>query len=261
MNLKIYQVDAFADKVFQGNPAAVIPLETWLDDKILQNIAAENNLAETAFYIKTENGIELRWFTPTIEVDLCGHATLAAAYVLFHHEGHMGEHIEFLSRRSGILKVSKVASQLTLDFPADELQEVLLTDDLTSGFNIMPILAFKGKSDYMLIYNNQKEIESILPNLYEVNKVEARGIIVTAPGDEVDFVSRFFAPQAGVPEDPVTGSAHTTLTPYWSEKLGKQELDALQLSKRVGLLQCKIDDDRVLISGQATLYLKGEITI
>ena len=259
MTQKIYQIDAFATEVFSGNPAAVCPLEKWLSDEILQNIAMENNLAETAFYVKEGDQYQLRWFTPKVEVDLCGHATLAAAYVLFNHENHSGNIIEFHSVRSGRLTVTKENELLTLNFPTDEFEEIELGDELISGFNIRPQFAFKGKTDYMLVYENEEEIKKAIPAFEAIAKLDARGIIITAKGEKVDFVSRFFAPRAGVNEDPVTGSAHTTLTPYWSKRLGKNDLTAIQLSPRKGYLECKNLNGRVEISGQAKLYLTGEI--
>jgi PhzF family phenazine biosynthesis protein len=259
MKQKIYQIDAFASHVFSGNPAAVCPLKEWLSDAVMQKIAMENNLAETAFYIQDGDRYIIRWFTPTVEVDLCGHATLAAAYVLFNHEGHDSCVVNFYSPRSGALTVTKNDDLLTMNFPTDHLEEVALSAALTAGFNIAPQVALKGKTDYMLVYNNENEIRNLTPNFDTVSKINARGIIVTAPGDEVDFVSRFFAPQVGVTEDPVTGSAHTTLTPFWAKKLEKTELSAIQLSSRKGYLQCKFLDDRVEISGEAKRYMTGEI--
>jgi PhzF family phenazine biosynthesis protein len=261
MTQKIYQVDAFANEIFSGNPAAVCPLEGWLSDDILQKIAMENNLAETAFYVKQGDQYQLRWFTPTVEVDLCGHATLAAAFVLFNHENHVGNTILFHSVRSGILTVTKKEDWLALNFPTDKLEQAELTPELTAGFNIAPRLAFKGKTDYMLVFENEEEIVQIIPSYDEIAKVKARGIIVTAKGDHADFVSRFFAPAAGVNEDPVTGSAHTTLIPYWAERLDKSDLTAIQLSKRKGYLHCKYLNERVEISGQGKLYLTGEICL
>jgi len=261
MKLRIYQVDAFTDSVFSGNPAAVCPLSHWPDDTLMQKIAMENNLAETAFYIKSGNEYHIRWFTPTVEVDLCGHATLAAAFVLFNHENHPDAEIRFYSHRSGKLSVTKSGDFLTLDFPTDTILPVALTADLTSGFNIMPVEAYKGKTDYMLIFENEAQIAALKPQMEQIAKVGARGIIATAPGIEADFVSRFFAPQSGISEDPVTGSAHTTLMPYWAKRLGKNELTAIQLSQRKGWLKCKYLADRVEISGQARLYLEGEIDI
>lgn len=259
MKQKIYQVDAFANKLFSGNPAAVCPLEKWLSDEIMQQIAMENNLAETAFYVKNENQYEIRWFTPAAEVDLCGHATLAAAFVLFNLENHSDNEIKFYSHRSGLLTVTKDNQYLTLNFPADTLHSIELTSEITDGFNIKPRVAFKGKTDYLLIYDNENDIRSLKPDLNIISKLDARGIIVSSKGEKTDFVSRFFAPQVGVNEDPVTGSAHTTLIPYWSGILNKKELTAMQLSKRTGFLTCKDLDDRIEISGQCKLYLSGEI--
>ncbi|MDR2919466.1 MAG: PhzF family phenazine biosynthesis protein [Tannerella sp.] len=261
MKQKIYQVDAFADKLFSGNPAAVCPLEKWLSNETMQQIATENNLAETAFYVKKDTQYEIRWFTPAVEVDLCGHATLATAFVLFDIENHPGNEIRLYSHRSGLLTVTKNNQYFTLNFPADTLQSIELTSEITNGFNIKPHLAFKGKTDYLLIYDNENEIRSLKPDLNIISKLDARGIIVSSKGEKNDFVSRFFAPRVGVNEDPVTGSAHTTLTPYWSGILNKKELTAMQLSERTGFLICKNLDDRVEISGQCKLYLSGEIYI
>jgi len=259
MKQRIYQVDAFTDKVFSGNPAAVCPLENWLSDEIMQKIAMENNLAETAFYVKRNELYEIRWFTPTVEVDLCGHATLAAAFVLFNHEGHEGDLINFYSHRSGKLTVSKVGDNLILNFPTDEYHQVKLSEELTNGFNLKPIEVLKGKTDYVLVFENENQVIEIAPDFETISKLKCRGIIITAPGHTSDFVSRFFAPQSGINEDPVTGSAHTTLIPYWANKLEKNELSAIQLSERKGYLNCKYLTDRVEISGKAVLYLKGEI--
>jgi PhzF family phenazine biosynthesis protein len=261
MKLKLYQVDAFTDKLFGGNPAAVCTLGEWLSDDLLQNIAMENNLAETAFYVKREEGYEIRWFTPKVEVDLCGHATLAAAFVLFNKEGYIGERIIFNSPRSGNLSVSRSFDLLTLDFPVDVYQQIAVSEEIISCFGKQPVEAFKGKTDYMLVYEGEPDIIDAEPQFEVISKLKGRGVIITAKGESVDFVSRFFAPQSGIAEDPVTGSAHTTLTPYWSVKLGKTELSAIQLSERKGYLQCKLMGERVEISGQARLYLEGEIFI
>ncbi len=261
MKQKIYQVDAFTAEVFGGNPAAVCPLDKWLSDELLQKIAMENNLAETAYYVKKDNTYEIRWFTPTVEVDLCGHATLATAFVLFNHEGYTGNEINFFSPRSGKLNVSKQGDLLTLNFPTDVFEKVELNDSLTAGFNIKPKEAYKGKTDYMLVFETEDEIKNIVPDLEKIAKMNGRGVIITAKGNRVDFVSRFFAPQSGINEDPVTGSAHTTLTPYWSKQLNKTELSAIQLSERKGYLKCKYLNDRVEIGGQAKLYLIGEIFV
>jgi len=260
MRHKIYQVDAFTDKIFSGNPAAVCPLDEWLPDELMQNIAMENNLAETAFYIKgSDDTFEIRWFTPAAEVDLCGHATLATAYVLFNHEGFEGNTLRLFSPRSGLLTVKKDGDLLTMDFPSDVFTQVELSNELTAGFNIKPREAYKGKTDYMLVYDSEEEIKELNPDIRAVSAVKARGIIVTAKGNKVDFVSRFFAPQVGIDEDPVTGSAHTTLIPFWANELKKNKMTAMQLSSRTGRLSCVYLGDRVEISGECRLYMKGEI--
>lgn len=259
MKQKIYQIDAFTETIFGGNPAAVCPLEKWLADDILQKIAMENNLAETAYYVKKDNTYEIRWFTPTVEVDLCGHATLAAAYVLFTYEGHTSDNVEFHSPRSGKLTVTKNKELLTLNFPSDPLQKITVSEEMKKGFDQQPVEVFKGKTDYMFVFNDETQIQKLKPNFQELSKWDVRGVIATAKGEKSDFVSRFFAPQSGIDEDPATGSAHTTLTPYWADRLGKNELSAIQLSARKGYLSCKFLKDRVEISGKAKLYLIGEI--
>lgn len=261
MSYTIYQVDAFASQVFSGNPAAVVPLTEWLSDDVLQKIAVENNLSETVYYIIKEDVIEIRWFTPATEVDLCGHATLAAAFVLKNNEGFHGTVIPFYSYRSGHLPVTIHDDSFTMNFPCDVLTEVELTEELMHTTNKRPLKAFRGKSDFMLVYENQTDISSMQPNLSAIEKLKARGLIVTAKGEDCDFVSRFFGPQCGVNEDPVTGSAHTTLTPYWSSVSNKHFLTARQLSARKGDLFCELVGERVHITGKAVLYMKGEITI
>ena len=261
MKQRMYQVDAFAETVFTGNPAAVCPLDTWLSDDVMQKIAMENNLAETAFFVKRDDVYELRWFTPKVEVDLCGHATLAAAYVLFNHENFNEKVIRFYSPRSGELTVTKNGELLTLNFPADVYQQISLSDEIRDAFNRMPLSAYKGKTDYLLVFDREDDIKNLAPRFDAIARLGGRGLIATAKGDTVDFVSRFFAPQSGVYEDPVTGSAHTTLVPYWHSRLGKSELTAIQLSERKGYLQCKYLNDRVEISGQGKLYLVGEIFV
>ncbi len=260
MKIKIYQIDAFADKIFSGNPAAVCPLDYWLPDETLQNIAMENNQAETAFYVNEKEGLRIRWFTPTVEVDLCGHATMATAFVLFHHENYVGDKITFNSR-SGPLTVTKSGDILTLNFPVDTLVEVQAIPTLEQGLGVKPLKTFKGKTDYMLVFENEDQVKNMKPDFKLIATVEARGIIVTAKGNLVDFVSRFFGPQSGGDEDPVTGSAHTSLSPYWAKVLNKTEFTALQLSKRQGKLKCKLLGDRVEISGTAKSYLTGTISI
>jgi PhzF family phenazine biosynthesis protein len=260
MKIKIFQIDAFTDKVFGGNPAAVCPLDSWLPDTLMQKIAMENNLAETAFFVGNQSSFEIRWFTPEVEVDLCGHATLATAFVIFHLQHFPGSAIEFNSR-SGLLRVLKAGDLLTLDFPADAPLKVSAPEGLIAGMGLQPLEIYKGKTDYMLVYSTAEEIENLKPDMAKISKIDARGIIATAQGNDVDFVSRFFAPQSGISEDPVTGSAYTTLTPYWAARLSHSELSARQLSKRRGLLQCRLAGNRVEISGQAKAYMVGEIDL
>jgi PhzF family phenazine biosynthesis protein len=260
MKLAIYHIDAFTDKLFSGNPAAVVPLNNWLSEETMLSIAAENNLAETTFYVKTDDGFDLRWFTPTVEVDLCGHATLAAAYVIFNLQKFEGEEIRF-DTRSGILTVKREDDWLTLNFPVDQYQIAVPPPALVESLNTVMTEVYKGKTDYLVVLDSEEEVMNLEFDIIVLSTIPARGIIITAPGDDVDFVSRFFAPQSGIDEDPVTGSAHTTLIPYWAEKLDKKTLTAKQLSKRGGYLKCELADDRVNISGQARLYLQGEIEI
>lgn len=232
-----------------------------MDDEVLQQIANENNLAETAFYVRNQDFYEIRWFTPTVEVDLCGHATLAAAFVLFNCENNVGNEINFQSPRSGPLTVTRSESFLSLNFPTDNYNEIEATNQLSDCFDIRASSTYKGKTDYLFVFEGENQVRNIKPNLPAIAALSARGIIVTAQGSDVDFVSRFFAPGVGVNEDPVTGSAHTTLTPYWAKRLGKIDLTARQLSARTGYLLCKYLSERVEISGRAKLYLKGEIYI
>ena len=259
MYQKIYQVDAFTAILFKGNPAAVCPLDEWIDDNLMQNIAMENNLSETVFYVKYDDGYQIRWFTPNMEVDLCGHATLAASFVLFNYEGHTGNEIRFYSLRSGQLYVRKDGDFLTMNFPSDIIVKSDISPDLSDCFDIKSSKVFKGKTDYVFLFDNEDVVRNIVPNFEKISKLNARGVIITSKGIKADFVSRFFGPQSGVDEDPVTGSAHTTLSPYWAEKLNRNELQAVQVSARTGHLRCKYLDDRVEISGQAVLFMKGEI--
>lgn len=261
MKIPIYQVDAFSDQLFKGNPAAVCPLANWLPDELMQNIAQENNLAETAFIVPKGNGFEIRWFTPTVEVDLCGHATLASAYVVFHELGHADEQVNFHSPRSGPLTVTKSGGQLVLDFPCDTIEQITVEPIHSVGLSKAPLAVYQGKTDLLFVYETEADIRNLQPD-FEALKIHlVRGIIVTAPGENIDFVSRFFGPACGVNEDPVTGSAHTTLAPYWSSILGKQTMTAMQLSQRTGSLTCSLKGDRVEIAGKSVLYLRGEINV
>jgi PhzF family phenazine biosynthesis protein len=258
--IRMYQVDAFTDRLFGGNPAAVCVLDKWPEDSIMQNIAFENNLAETAFVVKYAEEYHIRWFTPTIEVDLCGHATLASAYVLYKFYHELNE-ILFHSHRSGHLRVKKHNDLLVLDFPADELSSIDATESVYEAIGLKPKETWKGKTDYLAVLESEEQVKTLRPDLAKVSALKCRGLIVTAPGNEVDFVSRFFAPQSGIDEDPVTGSAHTTLTVYWSKKTGKTEFTARQISQRGGALRCIYKGSRVNIGGQARLYLAGEIYV
>lgn len=262
MRIPIYQVDAFAERLFGGNPAAICPLEDWLTDELMQKIAMENNLAETAFFVKdSNNDYHIRWFTPTVEVKLCGHATLASAHVLFNQLNYKDNSIVFHSK-SGPLKVSRSGDKITLDFPADTVTAMKdVPDAIFKGLGIEAVPVFKGATDYMVVMPSQKMVEALSPDFKTLAQAEGRGVIVTAPGDEADFISRCFFPQSGIDEDPVTGSAHTTMVPYWSKQLGKTKLSAIQLSKRRGLLDCELAGDRVLMTGKGVDYLKGEIIL
>ena len=257
----MYQVDAFTDKLFSGNPAAVVILESPLKDDVMQSIAAENNLSETAFVSIHESPVSIRWFTPSIEVDLCGHATLASARILFdYYPSLAGDEINFDSK-SGTLKVTKFNERLCLNFPADQPVVTELDPLFIEILAIKPLRTLRGKDDYLAIFDNQIQIEDIQPKLSLLKKINARGLVVSAPGNEVDFVSRCFYPEAGIEEDPVTGSAHTMLTPYWAKQFDKEDLEAHQLSKRGGKLNCRLASDRVFISGDSIIYFEGTISI
>jgi predicted PhzF superfamily epimerase YddE/YHI9 len=259
--IPLYQVDAFTTGPFTGNPAAVCVIDGWLPGDLMQKIAMENNLAETAFIVRQGDEWLIRWFTPVTEVDLCGHATLASSFVVLNLIEPERDEVTFRSMHMGDLIVRKNADLLELDFPADTLHHCDLPRLLVEGLGTEPAECFTGRSDYLLLYNDQAEIISLNPDFRKLSKADGRGIIVTAPGTDVDFVSRFFAPQAGIDEDPVTGSAHTTLTPFWSARLGKTSMKARQLSARGGYLECTLRGDRTLISGRAGLFLKGEVFI
>lgn len=257
MKIKQYQVDAFATQAFEGNPAAVCPLESWLDDGLLQAIAEENNLSETAFFVPSEKGYKLRWFTPVKEVDLCGHATLATAHVIFEIFGCTGQVITF-ETRSGELFVEKKGKLLQMDFPACPPTPREISQILAEGLGRHPIEVLAA-DDYLAVFDSEATVRSITPNQALLGQLDLRGVIITAPGVDVDFVSRFFAPKFGIPEDPVTGSAHCELAPYWANKLGKKILSAKQVSKRGGNITCEVKDDRVLLSGCAVTFMEAEI--
>ena len=260
MRLPIYQVDAFTDRIFAGNPAAVVPLAEWLSDATLQAIAAENNLAETAFFVRRGDAFDLRWFTPVVEVDLCGHATLASAHVIFRFIEPERRRVAFETRQAGTLVVTRQGDELAMDFPAWPPEPVESPSSLAValGRNPSEVLASR---DFLAVYDKTADVAAIKPDFAALRRLD-RAVIVTAPGsDEVDFVSRFFAPRAGIDEDPVTGSAHCQLIPYWAKRLGKTRLAARQLSSRGGALSCALEGGRVTIAGQARLYLEGTITV
>jgi PhzF family phenazine biosynthesis protein len=262
MKLNTYVVDAFTNKLFGGNPAAVCPLDSWLPDVTMQKLAAENNLAETAFIVNENGTYRIRWFTPAVEVKLCGHATLASAHIFYTELGYSNNTLAFQSL-SGVLKVYyKAEGVYTLDFPVDTPERVeYVPAGLLPALGLQAGEVFKTAFDYMVVVPGQKDVELVNPDFKELTKVGGRGVIVTAKGDETDFVSRFFAPQSGIDEDPVTGSAHTALVPYWANQLQKNTLKAEQLSKRRGYLDCELQGNRVLMSGSAVTYLRGEIII
>ncbi len=258
--IPIFQVDAFTNHLFGGNPAAVCILhDDWLPDGRMQQIAAENNLAETAFLVPRNGEYLIRWFTPAVEVELCGHATLASAWVVFNKLGHTSDEIIFHSLYSGILKVRNDCSLLILDFPTDDPVPCPAPAGLAESLGVTILECLKAKTDYMVLLSSEEEVKNIKPDFRMLATVDARGVIVTAKGKVADFVSRFFGPQVGIDEDPVTGSAHTVLTPYWSKRLQKKTLSALQLSRRGGRLVCTDDGERTLIAGEVRLYMEGTI--
>jgi PhzF family phenazine biosynthesis protein len=259
MDIPLYQVDAFTRRVFSGNPAAVCPLDHWLDDASMQAIAAENNLSETAFFVREKDGVRLRWFTPACEVDLCGHATLASGYVWMSHIEPGATEIRFHSQ-SGELQVTRDGDLYSLDFPARPAQRVQPTPELVSALGVEPEEVWKSR-DYMAVYPTEQHVRALTPDMIRLAALDLFAVIVTAPGKTADFVSRFFAPGQGIPEDPVTGSAHCTLVPYWSNRLGKKSLHAIQVSRRGGELFCEGRGTRVTISGHAALYATGTIHI
>jgi PhzF family phenazine biosynthesis protein len=259
MKLNLYQVDAFTDRLFGGNPAAVVVLDGWLPDRALAAIAAENNLAETAFVIARPDVSPLRWFTPTVEVDLCGHATLATAQILFRYYFPGLARLVF-STRSGELAVTRDGDLLSMDFPSRPGKPAEVTEAMIAAIGAKPTQVFLAR-DLLVVFDSESQVRSLQPDLQRVAALDAFAVIVSAPGEEVDFVSRFFAPRAGIPEDPVTGSAHCTLVPYWAARLGKSKLSARQISARGGDLMCELKGDRVTIAGRTVEYLRGEISV
>lgn len=264
MHLDIYQVDAFTDKLFGGNPAAVCPLLSWLGDEVMQNIAMENNLAETAFFVSQGEDYHLRWFTPTVEVDLCGHATLATAHVLFEHLEFQKDKV-FFHTRSGVLIVQRLEKgKYLMDFPSDHAEKVedpSLQSFLETALKTNVLELWKGKDDFLVVIETEKELRKLQPDFRALSTITSRGVVVTSRGNGVDFVSRGFFPQSGIDEDPATGSAHTLLTPYWSPRLKTNRMKAQQLSRRVGHFECIYKGERTALIGSAVSYLQGKINI
>jgi PhzF family phenazine biosynthesis protein len=261
MRLPLYQVDAFASEVFSGNPAAVVLLDRWIDDSTLQAVAAENNLSETAFLVRNPEGFDLRWFTPVTEVALCGHATLGSAFVLFACRKWPEKNIRFRTRKSGELVVTRRDDLLEMDFPARPAYAQSPPAGLKEALGVSPQEIFGSAEDLLVVLDSEKIVREVKPDFIALDRVACRGTIITARGDRSDFVSRFFAPRVGIPEDPVTGSAHCVLTPYWAGVLRKTDLHAFQVSKRGGELFCTHAGERVKISGKAALYMEGTITL
>ena len=259
MRYEIFQVDAFTKEAFKGNPAAIVPLDAWPDDTVMQSIALENNLAETAFFVPNGNAYDLRWFTPTVEMDLCGHATLASAFVLWTELGYTGDTIAFATR-SGTLNVARDGDLIVMDFPSRPATETDAPHGLAEALGDTPQKVLKSR-DLLCVFGTEAEVRALRPDFKAIAELGVHAVIVTAPAETSDFVSRFFAPAVGVDEDPVTGSAHCTLIPYWAERLDRIELYARQVSARGGELFCELRGDRVKIAGNATLYLKGEIYV
>lgn len=260
MTIPIYQVDAFTEELYGGNPAAICPLSEWLPAPQMQKIAAENNLAETAFFIPQGNDFELRWFTPEVEIDLCGHATLATAHILFTILGYERDVINFHTLKAGTLSVRRSGDKYMLDFPSRIPEAVQVPPGLLEAIGGNPVEVLRSR-DYFLVYEKESDVVSLSPDFFALSQIDSIGFIATAPGDNSDFVSRFFAPSAGINEDPVTGSAHCNLIPYWANRLGKENMHAYQVSARRGELWCQLKGDRVLMSGRAVTYLKGEIYV
>jgi PhzF family phenazine biosynthesis protein len=259
MRIPLYHVDAFSDKAFGGNPAAVCPLPSWIDDGLMRSIAAENNLVLTAFFTPTPRGYHIRWFTPTVELELCGHATLASAHVVFEHLDRDSQSVSFESK-GGVLRVDRLADMLELNFPTLPATRIAELPALASALGATPLETWRAKS-LLAVFGSERHVRALNPDFEAIRQLDAFGLIATAPGDDVDFVSRFFAPKVGVPEDSVTGSSHCTLTPYWASRLGKSSLNARQISARGGELWCRLAGDRVKIAGHVKPYLSGTIDV
>ena len=261
MRLPYFQIDAFADRPFAGNPAGVCPLDGWLDDATLQAIASENNLSETAFIVGGDGAYELRWFTPAAEVELCGHATLASAYAVFEFLESGRDNVVFSTRYSGELRVVRNDSQLEMDFPAVPAEPVDASAAFSAALGAAPDALLAAPRDYLAIYGSERAVAELTPDFALLAKLDRDAVIVSAPGDEVEFVSRFFAPKFGISEDPVTGSAHCTLAPYWANRLGRDALRARQISARGGEILCRVAGDQIVLTGSCALFLRGEIEI
>lgn len=259
---RIFQIDAFTERVFHGNPAAIVPLESWLDDQVMQGIATENNQAETAFLMPVDARMgryHIRWFTPATEIDLCGHATLAAGHVLWKHLDCQADTITFDSQ-SGPLTVERRDGVYVMDFPSRPGRKLPVTADIVAALGRLPSELYKAR-DYMAVFENKRDVHELKPDMQALAKLDALGFIVTAPGAKHDFVCRFFAPRAGIPEDPVTGSAHCTLAPYWVTRLNRSQVSSHQVSRRGGVLSCRVEGDRVKIAGKCVDYLQGTIAV
>ncbi len=263
LSIPIFQVDAFTDVPFKGNPAAVCPLNHWLDDSLLQSIAEENNLSETAFFVPYEDGFQLRWFTPSTEIDLCGHATLATAHVIFNYltKEFSGTSINFYTRSGKLTTTLQPQDQITLNFPAANFKQVAGIPELSIALSGDPEFFFEGADFYLAVFRKEEEIFSLDPDFMQLKSLPKKLIYITAPGNQVDFVSRVFGPAVGINEDPVTGAAHCAFTPYWSDRLQKKRLEARQLSRRTGKIFCEDLGDRVALTGKAITYLTGTILI
>jgi len=260
----IFQVDAFTDRVFSGNPAAVVICDSPVSEEQMQSIAAENNLSETAFLFKKKDRYQIRWFTPTLEVNLCGHATLAASHVIFHHlgEGREGNNSLIFESRSGLLSAKRKGDAIYIELPADSPKPVAEPgSQLSEALKAAPLAVYSGKEDWMAVYETEDQVLTLNPDFTILNRIPVMGVIVTAPGKNFDFVSRVFAPQSGINEDPVTGSAHSLMIPYWASVLGKKSLQAKQVSKRSGVLDCRLRNGRIELGGKAVTFLEGEISL
>jgi PhzF family phenazine biosynthesis protein len=262
MSLSVFQVDAFTSKAFGGNPAAVCPLTAWLDDEILRLVAAENNLSETAYFVPNGEQYELRWFTPRCEVRLCGHATLASAFVIVQILAPIVDSVRFQTRYSGMLTVRREGNLLAMDFPSLAPWTCPKPPaDLIKGLGKPPSEVVQIEDNYFAVYKSEEEVRNLRPDFGLLEKLHPAGVAATAPGKDADFVSRYFAPSYGIPEDPVTGSTHCSLAPYWAKRLGKTKLHARQISERGGELWCEVKGDRVIIKGSAVLTMRGELLI